>query len=320
MYCFEAPTRLMQGTGAPEMNVSVVIPVRNGANYIAEALSSALRQVEVTGVVVVDDGSTDATSEIVRSFRDPRVLMVEGKGAGVSAARNCGFRAATVDARPEDWVMFLDADDRLRERAIARLLAASSADCIAVYGNYERINALGDIVGRRSWLGRRRKPDGDILRPLLAGNFIVNGGVALIRVGAMRAIGGFDEGLRYCEDWHAFCKLAALARFRYLDEIVLDYRVHGVSAMMQGQTSNQIYFEAVDRVFSEPRVVARLEPEEIAGLSAQAQAHIRMYLASQALRSRRYARVAPEVTKMLRVAPSKAPRNMVQLLAAAAGI
>ncbi len=302
------------------MNVSVVIPVRNGANYIAEALSSVLRQREVTKVVVVDDGSTDATAEIVRSFHDPRALLVEGDGDGVSAARNCGFRAATTEARTEDWVMFLDADDRLREQAIARLLAASSVDCVAVYGNYERIDASGEIVGRRSWLRRRRKPDGDILRTLLSGNFIVNGGVALIRVGAMRAIGGFDETLRYCEDWHAFCKLAALAPFRYVDEIVLDYRVHGVSAVMQGQTHNQIYFDAVTRVFSEPRVVARYAPKEIAGLKAQAEAHIRMFLASQALRSRQYARIAPEVTKMLQLAPSRAPKNVFQFLAAAAGV
>ena len=195
------------------MSVSVVIPVKNGARFIAEAVASALEQPEVIDVVVVDDGSVDDTARIVSGASDPRVALISGKCAGVSAARNRGFaevvrRSSASIGSP--WVLFLDADDRLRTDAVGKLLLTASHECVAVYGDYERIDEGGRANGRRGWLRGRQKPSGDILRPLLAGNFIVNGGVMLIRREAFQRSGGFDESLRYCEDWHEFCRLAAL--------------------------------------------------------------------------------------------------------------
>jgi glycosyltransferase involved in cell wall biosynthesis len=301
------------------MSVCVVIPVQNGAGFIAEAVDSALAQPEVDRIVVVDDGSVDDTADIVSAMTEQRIVFVSGARAGVSAARNRGF--AEVDRWLDDnsWVMFLDADDRLREGAIGRLIGAATDDCVAVYGDYERIGVKGEIAGRRSWLRGRGKPSGDVLRALLAGNFIVNGGVMAIRSPAMRAIHGFDESLRYCEDWQAFCRLAALGPFRYLDEIVLDYRVHATSAMMRDPVSFQHYRDALDRVYSDPGIRSRLEPVEVQQLYSQAEAHLRVYLACQAVRSRVYLRALPEAARALRLAPRRVPGTMIRILAAAAG-
>ena len=196
------------------MWVNVVIPVKNGARFIGDAIASALGEASVKRVVVVDDGSTDESAEIAARVDDPRVTLIRGAGRGVSAARNLGFaeveRLSSAEEHGQSWIMFLDADDRLVPGATQKLLDGVRVDCVAVYGNYERIDVGGRRIGRRSMLRGRGKPSGEILRELLAGNFIVNGGVMLIHHEQFRRTGGFDETLRYCEDWHLFCRLAAL--------------------------------------------------------------------------------------------------------------
>ena len=86
--------------------VSVVIPTYNCAQYVAEAVESALRQTcAPLEVIVVDDGSTDGTLAALRKYMD-RIRYIRLKNRGVSAARNTGIRAAQGD-----WIAFLDADD-----------------------------------------------------------------------------------------------------------------------------------------------------------------------------------------------------------------
>jgi glycosyltransferase involved in cell wall biosynthesis len=119
----DAPTAAPAATDARATSpaISVVIPAKNAAAYIVETIDSALGQADVTEIIVVDDGSTDDTIAIVRAIRDPRLYLVTNDASGVSAARNLGAR----DARG-DWLMFLDADDRLRPGAVATLMATTT--------------------------------------------------------------------------------------------------------------------------------------------------------------------------------------------------
>jgi glycosyltransferase involved in cell wall biosynthesis len=300
------------------MSVSVIIAVKNGAPFIAEAVASALSQAQVVGVVVVDDGSVDATADVVAAIRDPRVTLISGASSGVSAARNLGL-AEVANRADVSWVMFLDADDRLRPGAIGKLLATAVEPCVAVYGDYERMNEQGRALGRRGWLRGRAKPSGDILTELLSGNFIVNGGVMLMRRDAFATLGGFDETLRYCEDWHAFCRLAALGCILYVNDIVLDYRVHAKSAMMRASDGFAHYQRALERVFNDPLIVERVPANQAARLASNAEAHLRTYLACQAVRSHAYWRALPQTAGAIRSAPRRAPKTMMHILGAAAG-
>ena len=301
--------------------VSVVIPVRNGEDHVAEAVTSALAQgADIIEVIVVDDGSTDSTVERVAAIADARVKLVTDRPAGragVSAVRNYGFGKAAGN-----WIVFLDADDRLRQGAVAALLAGTTGEkTVAAYGDYERIDETGHNVGRRHLLRGRAKPSGVILENLLAGNFIVNGGVTLIRADAFRTLGGFDESLRYCEDWHAWCRLAAMGGFHFLQGVqVLDYRVHAASTMMAKQLTLDDYLPALDAIFTDPRIAVAIPAEQRKALRKKAQAHLNAYLIGQSVRGRRYGAALRALAKTLAHRPHELPRALLVSGAALAGI
>ena len=307
------------------MWVNVVIPVKNGARFIGDAIASALGQEGVKRVIVVDDGSTDDLAEIAARINDERVTLIRSTGRGVSAARNLGFaeieRLSSTEESERSWVMFLDADDRLVAGATRKLLEGVQANCVAVYGDYERIDAGGRRIGRRSLLRRRDKPSGEILRDLLAGNFIVNGGVMLIRHAQFRRAGGFDETLRYCEDWHLFCRLAGLGPIIWRPRTtVLEYRVHNGSAMMSGGVNFSHYRAAVDRVFTDPMITSKVSGADVARLRRKAVAHLRTYLACQAIRARAYGRAIKETAEVIALLPSQTPKTLAHALGALAGL
>ncbi|MCK1421219.1 glycosyltransferase [Bradyrhizobium sp. 180] len=301
----------------PGASVSVVIPAKNASAYIGETIASALAQRDVAEIIVVDDGSTDDTIAIVRAMRDPRLRMIQNASAGVSAARNLGARQAVGD-----WLLFLDADDRLRPDGVAALLAAArgAPRAVLVYGDYNTIDSEGRQIGRRDLLKGRRKPSGDVLTRLAAGNFIVNGGIVLTRAEAFRAVGGFDVSLRYCEDWHCWCRLAAIGEFEFAPKLLLDYRLHTANTMNAAVRTPQDFFPAVARVFDDGLILARL-PEGTAGaLRRAAEIHLVTYSAMQAVRFGRYRDAVAYLAMVGRRSLKSLPRSALRVVLARFGI
>lgn len=299
------------------VSVSVVIPAKNAASYVAETLACALAQSEVGEVIVVDDGSTDDTTAIVRAMRDPRLRLMANDAAGVSAARNLGARHASGE-----WLLFLDADDRLRPGAVAALLAAArgAPRAVLVYGDYDTIDSEGRQIGRRGLLKARRKPSGDVLSRLAAGNFIVNGGIALARAEAFRAIGGFDTSLRYCEDWHCWCRLAAIGEFEFAPKLLLDYRLHTANTMNAAVRTPKDFFPAIARVFDDGLILARLPEHMTPRLRLAAEVHLVTYSAMQAVRFGRYRDAFAYLVMVGRRSLKSLPRATLRVALARFGI
>ena len=297
--------------------VSVVIPAKNVAAYIGETLASALAQSEVGEVIVVDDGSSDETVAIVRAMRDARLRLMINDSAGVSAARNLGARHANGE-----WLLFLDADDRLRPGAAAALLAAArgAPRAVLVYGDYNTIDSQGRQIGRRELLKGRRKPSGDVLARLAAGNFIVNGGIALARAEAFRAIGGFDTSLRYCEDWHCWCRLAAIGEFEFAPKLLLDYRLHTANTMNAAVRTPQDFFPAVARVFDDELILRKLPSGAAPRLRQAAEIHLVTYAATQAVRFGRYREALGYLGMVGRRSLTAIPRSAVKVALSHFGI
>ncbi|MFK4510571.1 glycosyltransferase [Bradyrhizobium daqingense] len=312
-----APATRLPLPVTPTPSVSVVIPAKNAAAYIGETIASALAQDDVGEVIVVDDGSTDDTIAIVHAMRDPRLRMMSNDSAGVSAARNLGARHASGD-----WLLFLDADDRLRPGAVAALLTAArgAPRAVLVYGDYNTIDSEGRQIGRRDLLKKRSKPSGDVLTRLAAGNFIVNGGIVITRAEAFRAVGGFDVSLRYCEDWHCWCRLAAIGEFEFAPKLLLDYRVHTANTMNAGVRTPHDFFPAVARVFDDGLILARL-PEGMAGpLRQAAEVHLVTYSAMQAVRFGRYRQAFAYLAMVGRRSLKSLPRAALRVLLTRFGI
>ncbi|MEK9279648.1 MULTISPECIES: glycosyltransferase [unclassified Bradyrhizobium] len=315
------PTAALPSTGvrapSPVGPVSVVIPAKNAAAYIRETIDSALMQSSVGEIIVVDDGSTDDTIAIVRSIRDPRLRLMTNKSSGVSAARNLGAQnAAGV------WLVFLDADDRLRPGAVATLLAAArgAPRAVLVYGDYNTIDSEGQQIGRRELLKGRRKPSGDVLERLASGNFIVNGGIVLTRAEAFRAVGGFDVTLRYCEDWHCWCRLAAIGEFEFVPKLLLDYRLHTANTMNATVRTPQDFLPAVTRVFDDGLILARLPQGAAARLRQAAEIHLVTYSAMQAIRFGRYRQALAYLGMVGRRSLKAMPRSAIRIVLAYLGI
>ncbi len=201
-----------------EATVAVVITTFNHAHFLAEALASAETQTHrPAAVIVVDDGSTDDPARVVAQF--PGVQLIRQANQGLSAARNAGLRAAEAD-----YVLFLDADDRLLPGAISAGLAcfADFPECVFVYGAHRRIDGAGVPLG-----GTRYEPAGtNGYLGLLGGNRIAMHGTVLYRRDALLAAGGFDPGLRRCEDYDVYLRLAGRGRIASHPTLVAEYRWH----------------------------------------------------------------------------------------------
>lgn len=124
--------------------VSVVITCYNYERYVALAIRSALEQsVPPLEVIVVNDGSSDASAEVLAGFGD-RITVIDQANSGQIAATNRGYAAARGDA-----VLFLDADDLLRPDAIETAMRAWTPGCAKVQFELDVINGAGELLGRR---------------------------------------------------------------------------------------------------------------------------------------------------------------------------
>jgi glycosyltransferase involved in cell wall biosynthesis len=194
--------------------VSVVIPTYNRAQRIARAIDSVLAQTGVDcEIIVVDDGSRDATGDVLKPYGD-RVRYVRQGNAGPSAARNRGWRMAQ-----HDWIAFLDSDDRWKpaklQRQIALVERTGTRVCftdIEIMGAVEPAEAASN-AGRAG-----REVFEEPFELILQSSRVLYVQSMLIRRELLNRIGGFDERLRVGEDTKLVYELAFETPFGYVDE------------------------------------------------------------------------------------------------------
>jgi glycosyltransferase involved in cell wall biosynthesis len=241
--------------------VTVVIAAYNVARFIRETIESALAQsLRNIEVIVIDDGSTDNTQAILRSFSDDRLILLRQENRGVSAARNVGLAAARAP-----YIFFLDADDILTPGALCRMVGAldEMPEHVACFGHHIKISEDGSELSTRSYLSWKLLPAEHTLRNLIAKNFI--SGAICIRTEAARAVRGFNPELKLGEDWEFWCRLATLGDFAAMsDDIILMYRQRFTSASYRLRKSPlRPNCRAIDVIYSNPAIRQRFSAAEL---------------------------------------------------------
>lgn len=241
--------------------VSVIIPVHNGARYLKQAIDSVLWQ-ESKGVrieiIVVDDGSTDATGEIARSY-----------GGSIKYVRisHCGFPGAVRNVGLEhasgDFMAFVDSDDLLLPHSVALRIEAALArpEVGFIYGNY----LFWDEEKYWHPFQDLRPPSGFILEALYSRNFI-NMNTVLVRRDLINEIGGFVPTIRTSEDYWLWLQLTARTRSFYIPSPLAITRVRPGSvsglSLLEKLPNLVRVLAVVGKQFKVPklRVVRRLNP------------------------------------------------------------
>ncbi|WP_082010566.1 glycosyltransferase family 2 protein [Novosphingobium malaysiense] len=206
--------------------VSVIIPARDAQATLADALDSLLAQdLPDWQAIIVDDGSSDATGAIAAGYceRDPRFTLVAADGLGVSMARNEGLRHAEGES-----VLFLDADDWIVPGHLSRMAAAldHDPDADASYCGYVRVTPAGQAFLPRFDPRVAVEP-----RNVLARSNPLQPNGVLVKRKQLESLGGFIPGLRTCEDWDLWQRLArGRGRFAPVPGLYAPYRLRPGSA------------------------------------------------------------------------------------------
>jgi glycosyltransferase involved in cell wall biosynthesis len=210
---------------------SVIVPVLNGRSFIVDALKSVTDQLEPADeILVIDDGSTDNTRDILQGC-DPRVKLLAGPGRGPSAARNVGLAVASGD-----FIAFLDHDDiwpaGRHQALLSRLTGDASVDAAA-----GRIRILVEAGCEGSvYLPLHGKHEPEILM------------TCLYRRGLIDRVGNFDETLRFCEDLDFHLRLGEIGmNVALCDCDSLVYRRHATNATNNRPPRNSVMIELAAR-------------------------------------------------------------------------
>jgi glycosyltransferase involved in cell wall biosynthesis len=232
--------------------VSAVIATYNYGHYLPDALESALAQtLRNLEILVIDDGSTDNTPEVVRPYlADPRLRYERLDHAGLSRARNTGIRLSRAP-----MIAFLDADDIWLPHKLERQVPL-----------FQENPEVGVVYSRRLLIDPSRKElpyrqpslyRGRVLAELFLNNFACASS-AVVRRTVLDEVGGFDEQLPQAEDYDLWLRVALRFAFDYVDEPLVKYRKGHASLSQQGDGKQEMVALGVMRRFLKERGGSRV--------------------------------------------------------------
>ena len=237
--------------------VSVILPAFNRERYLAGAIESVLGQTFADWeLMVVDDGSSDATPAIINRYHltyPRKVKPIFQANAGVAAARNRGITAATGEL-----VAFIDSDDLWHPRKLELQVAAfrAAGDVAFVYTGYDVIDSAGRVL-------ETVRPDprfqGDIYEKLWTEQNRILGPTILATRAMLHRIGLFDERLPLAENLDLRIRLARAGPVAYVDQALYRYRRHSEALSVDWRAGLEQTRRLIDRYLADPKT-----PREIA--------------------------------------------------------
>jgi glycosyltransferase involved in cell wall biosynthesis len=278
---------------APPPRVSVVIPAHNRLPLLREAVASVRAQtLESWELVVVDDASEDGTREWLAGLDDPRIRVELLPQPG----ERCRARNRGTELSRGEFVLYLDQDDRLLPRALARLTGVLTArpDAVAVAGGLVGFDEATQAGIR---ISTRRVLAGSMYLEALTGTLVFGTGMSLFRTRAVRTAGPWDEAYLGIEDVELSVRVLALGPAVVVPDLVLEKRRYS-SLPRPGQEELQRRLGAMQRAG-----IARLSGARRARAVRVLRANDHAMRSAFAIRAGRYAAGLGEAARAFRGAP-----------------
>ncbi len=219
---FEQLRQRLERTVMPTSRlVTVVIPCYNNGSFLHDAIQSVLSQTyQRTELIVVDDGSSDDTSDVASSYPVTRVIRQNNQG--VSAARNAGLAQSRGD-----YVVFLDADDRLLPDAVdVGVRCLESHPACAFASGHVRLAAQD---GSSLRVPEEPRIEKDHYQTLLKYCYIWTPSAVMFRTAILKSVGGFTITLSGAADWDLYLRLSRRLAVFCHPHLVAEYRLHDKS-------------------------------------------------------------------------------------------
>ena len=217
------------------IKLSIIIPLYNKEKYIQKTIESVLNQdYPYFELIIVDDGSTDSSAEIVESIQDKRVKLIKQSNGGVSKARNNGaFNAQS------EWLIFLDGDDVLMPGTFHNFV-----DLVLRYPQHEVFVAnykSSEHKRTGSFRGKKEKIYENPLKALWRREFYPHPGNTMCSKNAFKKLGGFDERMCYYEDFEFGSRLLKNFSVVFSPFVCMEYVVENNEARVKLHPLNKEY-------------------------------------------------------------------------------
>lgn len=237
--------------------VSIVIPCFNAERWLAECIESALGQTwPAREIIVVDDGSSDASPAVARSFSARGVRVIEQRNSGAAAARNTGLRASTGE-----WVQFLDADDLLAPTKVALQMerATGESRLLAWCCTWSRFTeTIADADNTPQPLCRDADPVGWLVTKFEE-NRMMHPGAWLVPRELVERAGPWDESLSLDDDGEYFTRIVAASEGVRCRTEALSYYRSNIRGSLSRQHSRQAWESSLRSRESCAQSLLRLE-------------------------------------------------------------
>lgn len=201
--------------------VSIIVPCYNAQKFIAQTIESVLKQTYANfQLILVNDGSTDGTEQIIKQYQDDRIIYVSKDNTGVADTRNKGIEMATGE-----YIAFLDADDLyLPDNLLEKITFLEKNPHVPlVHGQEIKFqSATSQIIAVTEGCG------GDVLRDLLSlSRTVIHSPSSVVMTRALvQQVGGFDPQLSTSADWEYWVRIAAKYPIGFISKPLIKYRVH----------------------------------------------------------------------------------------------
>ncbi len=243
------------------VTISVIIPVYNGEKTLRETVESVQKQTFTDlEIIVINDGSTDSTLDVLATISDPRLKIFSYPNANQAVSRNRGISHATGE-----FIAFLDADDLWTPDKLDAQFKAlqQNPQAALAYSWTNSINESGEFLRRGSYVS----DNGDVYAKLLLVDFLENGSIPLIRRQALTEVGNFEPSLTPAEDWDMWLRLASRYPFVVVPKVQILYRVSADSASTNVTRMESACWRVIEKAFTQaPDSLQHLKNDSIANI------------------------------------------------------